>query len=489
MNQNKSMHGTSKAIGGSHLNLGNFCKLFPRLPTWAADFAEANQINNIDDEAEKVARVLGGPGGVMHDITDMSGDSSIPAAYTFFAQFVDHDITLDMATNLRDSELELDTIKGLPNLRSASLDLDSVYGFGPDISLHLYERDGRGRLLVGSRVNGDRNPNDVPRDMEGNALLGDSRNDENHFLAQLHLLFLRFHNRLRETFETFEDAQREARYNYQAIVLYDFLSRVCDSQIYDFILKKIENREDTFFSLTPDVSSRICMPVEFSVAAYRFGHTMVRSRYPVNADFKEIEIFDEEFGTTGLRPSSSNLTVDWQLLLDVGDSSNYTRSKAIDHLLADELMHLPVPVVKRDERGFERALAFRNLRRGYVLGLPSGQRIAQAFIDKGYSIDLNDGINFDGITRWQEILRSHRNLDKHTPLFFYLMREAGIKGAGNHLGPVGSAILMEVFGAMLLHSRTSFLRDTEWTLEDSVISKNGSTPTLADLVQYVNQSG
>ena len=486
MNRNRSMHGTSKAIGGTHLSLGNFCKLFPELSTWANDFAKANKIDDIASKSEEVAKAFGGPGGIMHDVDDESADSSIPAAYTFFAQFVDHDITLETGTDLDGSALELSAIEALPNLRSASLDLDSVYGFGPDISLHLYERDGSGKLLVGSAVEGVRNPDDVPRDTQGNALLGDFRNDENHFLAQLHLLFLKFHNRLRGEFKEFKDAQREARYNYQTIVLYDFLKRVCDRKIYEFVLQKIEAGEDSFFSLRPDAFSRIGMPVEFSVAAYRFGHTMVRSRYPVNDKFKEIEIFDEEFGTTGLRPSSPNLTVDWRFLLDVNDSTNYARSKAIDHLLADELIHLPVPVVKRDERGFARSLAFRNLRRGYVLGLPSGQRVAQAFADKGYDIDPNDSISFDGIRKWQETLRSHPNLDKHTPLFFFLMHEAGVRGKGNHLGPVGSAILMEVFGAMLHYSNTSFLKDEEWTPEASVVPKMGETLTLADLVRYVN---
>lgn len=488
--RNRTMHGTSNNVGSNHLGNGNFCKLFPDLPTWAEAFAASNEINNMDDRATDIAEALGGPGGIMHDIEDSSGDSSIAAAYTFFAQFVDHDITFDTGSALRGGALTNADIENLPNLRSASLDLDSVYGFGPVGSPYLYELDGSGRLLVGSAVDGVENPNDVPRTTNGVALLGDPRNDENHFLSQLHLLFLRFHNRLlsESQFSTFEAAQQEARYTYQSIVLDDFLRQICDVGIYNFVRENINNGNADAFLLLRNNSSRMCMPVEFSAAAYRFGHTMVRSRYPVNEEFQEIEIFDEEFGTTGLRPGHPELTVDWRFLLEVDPNQEPTPtfSKAIDHLLADELMHLPRPVVDREEGGFDRALAFRNIRRGYVLGLPSGQAVAQAFIESPYPITEPHSISFSQIQGWNSVLRAHPHLDEHTPLFFYLMVEAGQIGGGERLGPVGSAILMDVFGSMLIHAQTSFLNDSNgWNPQNAIISEQGETPTLGDLVRYV----
>ena len=476
MTEKKTMHGTARAIGCSHLRLGNFGRLLNIPMTWADDVMIGNQ-----RRAEEIAAALGGQNGVMHDVEDASGDSVIPAAYTFFAQFVDHDITLDAGSELHNPELPPHAIDGLPNLRSASLDLDSVYGFGPDASPHLYDPTQRGRLLVSSQVNGVENPNDVPRRADGHALLGDPRNDENLFLSQLHLLFLRFHNRLLIG-RSFEEAQRQARFHYQAIVLYDFLKRICDDAIYNFALERIEGavrqpveeRDYPFFlNALIDEGSCLRMPVEFAAAAYRFGHSMVRSQYPVNENYPAIEIFDERFGTLGFRQVPPELTVDWRFLLNVKKCHPFANSKAIDHLLADELIRLPDPVVGRNAPQNDRALAFRNLLRGYVLGLPSGQCVAAALADRGYPIDRNQDLRLGDILARAALDDETRGkLANHTPLFLYLMREAGVRGSGNRLGPVGSAILMEVFGAMLVHCETSFLRDDSWDADPCLIDEN-----------------
>lgn len=488
MSKKKPMHGTAKAAGCSHLHFGNFCKLFPDLKPWAEDC-------NIKQpcEAEQVAAALGGPGGLMHDAANKSPDSGIPAAYTFFSQFVDHDITLDTTSDLHGKSLSNDKINQLPNLRSASLDMDCVYGLGPDAMPFMYDQDQPGRMLVGNTVDGISNPQDLPRNEEGRALIGDPRNDENIYVSQLQLLFLHFHNRLMVG-RTFTEAQKECRYHYQWIVLYDFLKRVCDPQIYNFALPKIEANakksanDPKDYPLCPvvDKCHRICMPVEFSVAAYRFGHTLVRSQYPANSNYPIIELFDERFGTLGFGQVPPELVVDWRYMLDVEKCHPYANSKAIDHLLADELIRLPDPVVGRNATNNDRSLAFRNLLRGYVLGLPSGQRVAQALKDKGYPINPHQDLHFKDIEGWDCAVKDLScKIADHTPLFFYLMREAGVIGQGKHLGPVASAILLEVFGAMFVYCST-FFKEKHWQ-PNPCIAKGGGL-TLADIVRYVNNN-
>ncbi|GJL50688.1 MAG: hypothetical protein NPIRA01_19150 [Nitrospirales bacterium] len=435
MNTCKPMHGTSKAKGCSHLSLGNFCKLFPDLKPWGEDCGVQHQC-----EAEYIAKLIGGVGGIMHDVNSDSSDSCLPAAYTFFAQFIDHDITLDSTSNLHGDPKSTEEVNTLPNMRSASLDLDCVYGFGPDVMPFLYDQTQTGRLYTGT----DENKNDVPRDDQGRALIGDPRNDENLFVSQLQLIFLRFHNR-RIVGRSFEDAQQDCRYHYQWLVLHDFLKRICDETIFNYALAEIKKGKYPKCDIR-DKCHRLCMPIEFSVAAYRFGHTLVRSQYPANVDYPVIDLFDERFGTEGFSPVPPALTVDWRYLLDVEPCHEYVLSKAFDHLLADELIRMPDPIVGRFASENDRSLAFRNVLRGYALGLPSGQRVAAALKAKGYDINPGQNLHFDKLPTWPCIEKKYREkLESHTPLFLYLMREAGTVGNGQRLGPVGSAILLEVF--------------------------------------------
>jgi hypothetical protein len=198
-----------------------------------------------------------------------------------------------------------------------------------------------------------------------------------------------------------------------------------------------------------------------------------------------VELFDERFGTLGFTAVPPELVVDWRFMLDVDCCHEYVRAKAIDHLLADELIRLPDPVVGKFTTVNDRSLAFRNLLRGNVLGLGSGQDIAKALADKGYCNTEVD-LDFDGIKGWDRLPQTMRDkLSKQTPLFFYLMREAGV-GGGHCLGPVGSAILLEVFCGLLVYCNTSFLHDNDDWEPDPCIARNGPEKfVLADVMRYL----
>ena len=416
------------------------------------------------------------------------------AGYTFFAQFIDHDITLDTTTDLKGSPEK--KVESLPNLRSPSLDLDCVYGFGPEASPHLYEPSAPGRLMVGNSTN----RNDLARNEAGQAQIGDPRNDENLFVSQLQLLFHRFHNRVLDGLvgegsgERFEEAQTKVRHHYQYLVVHDFLRRVCHPKIFKFALDRLGSKKKYPIFYKTDAHGKLPMPVEFSVAAYRFGHTLVRSRYAANGKYPDIDLFEEDFGTLGFSAVPKELTVDWRFLLPVEAPECFhpVSSKRFDALLADELIRMPDPVVGRRADADERSLAFRNLRRGHVLGLPDGQSVAEALNKGGYPILANFDLKFSAIQGWNSLDKrfgdngqGRKRIEKSTPLFFYIMREADLAGKGEHLGPVGSAILLEVFLGILSNCKTSFLNPSSKFKLDQCIAPNAPNFELADIVRYV----
>jgi hypothetical protein len=101
--------------------------------------------------------------------------------------------------------------------------------------------------------------------------------------------------------------------------------------------------------------------------------------------------------------------------------------------------------------GSPTSLATRNLLRNLTMGVPSGQRVARAMslpeLDPG---DLADLAPF--------------TLDKRTPLWFYVLREADVTANGEHLGPVGGRIVAEVIVGLMTGDSESFLsQEPDWT--------------------------
>jgi hypothetical protein len=137
------------------------------------------------------------------------GASQIPAGFTYLGQFIDHDLTFDKTdVNLGENTSPADLLQA----RSPSLDLDSLYGAGPGEpgSARFYEPDGL-HLKMGKTV---AVPPENLTAMEGfdlprgagstveekrKAVIPDPRNDENLAVAQTHLAFIRFHNRVVDT--------------------------------------------------------------------------------------------------------------------------------------------------------------------------------------------------------------------------------------------------------------------------------------------------
>lgn len=394
------------------------------------------------------------------------------AGVTFLGQFIDHDITRDAGSRLG----RVTPVRRSTNLRSATLDLDSVYGGGPEESPELY--DGfRLRLESGGQFE------DLPRDDDGQAIIGDDRNDENLILSGLHAAFLAFHNAVLDDIVTgtptqadFDEAMRLVQHHYQWIVVNEVLPQFVGQDMVDSILI-------SGFEIYDNEQPRI--PLEFQTSAYRFGHSMIRPSYRANlagdnGDPFFAFVFDPDtFGDDDPNDLSghqraSRRFIGWQTFFDFEDGE-VKPNKRIDTKMSTPLFQLPmfsIPTARGEDLG-PTSLASRNLLRHITWEIPSGQAIAREMgIDPLSSADLSDLSNLGA------------NLDSSTPLFFYILREAEVFADGLHLGPMGGRMVAEVFLGILEADPTSYL-NTGDNWRPTLPQRNGSTGddfTMVDLL-------
>ena len=461
---------------------GMFGRMFPTLPPLA--------VSDPKLQALAAAMIDANPG-------DPAGNNpDIPSGFTYFGQFVDHDITLDL-TSLGDKEKDP---LGIENFRTPSVDLDCVYGLGPDGSPHLYARNPANgnkpgpKMLIGKNLNtgeGDFR-NDLPRSPEGFALIGDHRNDENLLVAQTHLSMLKFHNAVCDMLsggpnppaDIFQEARRIVTWHYQWIVLHDWVERLTEKGIVAKILH--DGRKFYRFKKVP------YMPVEFSAAAYRLGHSMVRQRYSHNKVFNTPQDFGLFFTFSGLSGSivgdlaaggggfpalPSNWIIDWRRFHELGNSGGapvtMTPSRKLDPYLVPTLHNLP---------GGGGNLAFRNLKRGVNLGLPSGQDVAKLMKIKNPLTP--DEIASDSNGSTDGAVAKQQGLHTATPLWYYILKEAKVRQGGTRLGPVGSTIVSEVFVGLVAGDEKSFLSKANW--KPTLPSATPGDFTRVDLLRFVN---
>lgn len=421
-------------------------------------------------DPRQVERPAEGWGTAPPDQAQAGGDNpNIPAGYTYLGQFIDHDLTFDPASSL----LRSNDPDALHNFRTPRFDLDSLYGEGPDDEPFLYDQEQPGKMLLGA-VEGTEEL-DLPRNGQGRALIGDPRNDENVIVSQLQLLLLRAHNKLIEAGLDFEAARRELRWHYQWVVVEDFLGRILPEGVLD----DLRDEDGRFSKSQLEVYGWFdlpYMPVEFSVAAYRFGHSMVRPVYDLNATILDRPIFDpagQPGGGQDLRGFQALLpgwSVEWGLFFPL-EASGSMPSRLIDTKLAEGLATLP---------GGGGNLALRNLQRGRALGLPSGEAVSRRIGIEPLSFD-ELGL---GELGFEEAEASE--LRGATPLWFYVLAKAEKRQTGLTLGPVGGRIVAETLVGLLVADPYSYLSvDPLWTPMRERRLSGGEGFAMADLVRFV----
>ncbi|HWI04732.1 MAG TPA: heme peroxidase family protein [Acidimicrobiales bacterium] len=403
------------------------------------------------------------PAGAAGDNPDLA------SGYTYLGQFVDHDITFDPVSSLD----RVNDPDALNTFRTPRFDLDSLYGRGQADSPYLYDQDDPASLLVGRNTNTvEHELVDLPRNQQGRALIGDPRNDVHFIVSQLHLAFIRFHNavvdhlRFRvEPSSLFEEARRTVTWHYQWVVVHDFLVRLVGAEMLGEVLvtgkRTGKARADlSFFTWR----NKPFVPVEFSAAAYRFGHSMVRGEYRINDTLEvlpiltDIRVANPLQHLGGFRTLPKGWTVQWKHLFDIDDATAPQLARRMDTKLAEPMRKLP-PAIDNARR----SLGLLNMLRGRSLQLPSGQAVAAA-------MDT-------------EVPNGELGLTGETPLWFYVLREAEVLHEGRQLGPTGGRIVAEVLVGLLKGDPSSFLRQAPAWKPDLPSAKAG-TFTMVDLLGF-----
>jgi Animal haem peroxidase len=527
----KGLRGLERAARSS-VDQGRFGRLFRSLPG----------TGHTEEALHELAMSMIDPDTSDQPITAPEPDDenpTVPAGYTYLGQFIDHDVTFDPVSTLQ----ARNDPDALADFRTPRLDLDSLYGRGKADQPYLFERHdpidrpaGNGsKFLLGDErrpASVERARPDLPRNGEGLALIGDPRNDENTIVSQLQSLFLRFHNRMLSLVPDtlgataqFLETQRRVRWHYQWIVLHDFLPRIVGEAMADEVrppggappnLRVYTPKKDAF------------MPVEFSVAAYRYGHSMIRPSYSLSSDVlsgsdstkNRVPIFsaetDAQANLRGFRPLPAGWGIDWAFFYpDLPQPPPQSPagtpyapepdkplllpqpSYRIDTVLVDPLAHLPGEPVPMGPSGvLTTSLAERNLQRGRALSLPSGQAVARRLGEVPLTdADVWSNADDQGLdAKRKEILAAFPQFEGNAPLWFYILREAertrreGFQDpnphGGHHLGPVGGRIVAEVLVGLAFHDHHSYLyQDPLWRPQPPAARADGAF-AMSDLIRF-----
>ena len=528
---------TSTATMVSRETAGGYVRLFPNLP--AAKFTEEDlmrlasgdgkELTGMSAEPEVVKDKDGKPQrdknghlvvtATAEDEQDDEENFGLASGYTYLGQFIDHDLTLNPVNHFGPSVMT----STMPNLRTAAFDLDNLYGRGPTDQPYLYAADGRS-LLNGRRLTRaglQTNAYDHPR-LEGRAVLGDKRNDENVLVSQMHRAFVAFHNKVVADHPkaSFEEIRQIVTLHYQWMILTDFLPKLVGISTMSTLLPDFGSdgkvtRTNPQLTITGQLTPGR-LPLEFSDAAYRFGHSLIRPVYRLNTEMRgtsqerqinpalsgrrQIFAASAHAGLNGFRAYPTEWAIDWNLYFEIDrklDLASLSQGPArvqaaykIDTSLVNPLAFLPefsAPAgagsYARDKDGHPMAkvghisnLAQRNLLRSLQHGLPSGQDVAHAMgFEPIATRDLMVGkATVEGLAENKSISEYGDSFTNAAPLWFYILAEAQyawnqkVKAMVNAtnaernaiptiMGPVGGQIVAQTFIALMRNDQKSIL--------------------------------
>jgi hypothetical protein len=392
-----------------------------------------------------------------------SGDlnGNVPVGFIFWGQFIAHELVLNVTNGFVADD------KNVVNYRTPVFDLDLVYGQFEN-NKFMYDSDNKLMYDVAN--------NDLLRNSNGVPIIGDPRNDENFAIAQLQLVFIKFHNHMMDDLaisnptatadERFTEARRLTTWHFQYAVIHHYLKTIIDPLLVDQIVAngaKLYTNTDF-------------LPTEFGAAVYRLGHAQLVGSFQLNSS--ETATLHELLGFTGgNRPTNP---IDWEYFYQfVGSSTTPGFSKKLKPMLVDSLHVLP-PGSPEPPGLPANSLPIRNIRRAQQFQVGSGQCIAST-IKKKYpdTLVLTD----EQVNNGHSVFTTYPELKSKTPLFYYFLREAEVQQLGLRLGHVGSTIVGETIIEMIRQNHNSYLYNSPTWTPTIPVATTGEF-TIMDIITY-----
>ncbi len=273
----------------------------------------------------------------------------------------------------------------------------------------------------------------------------------------------------------FEAARERVVKHYQWMLRHDYLPRIVDPGI----VEDVFTNGRTLFETSPIPGDAPTMPIEFSVAAFRLGHSMVRDAYNWNKFFDDgqgtLSLLFNFSGTSGSLTGSvllpSTWIADFRRLYNFAEAgrpdlvvpkAKFNMARKIDTRLTNPLADLPAGSFGQAGQQVpppQANLAFRNLTRGNMVKLASGQQMAAlanvGALTKNQILKGSGGVDFTTLASGLQ-----DELASNTPLWTYILREAELNNG--MLTGVGGRIVAEVFHRAMEGSTHSIVRDPAW---------------------------
>lgn len=479
----------------------------------------------------------GGKNGVAYD-EGIDPSPSIPAAFTFVGQFIDHDLTFN-GMNLTANE------QGNAVIDDASpvIDLDSVYGPRAEAgNQEIYDKNGKFRLKEwplddsGRKYYDQRRETDAANPCTQLAYIFDPRNDENQLILQIHILVQRLHNKIvsdpnfkselqkldpTDPGEIVNRVRKEVVAIWQSFILNDYMPKIIRPVVLKYVKQEIHKK-------APDVQhpdqeygdlkhkpyrdlvtgkNVLRLPHEFAIA-FRFGHSQLRPVYKLNRGssvilFKDarhsdvVEIAGTNFSglddMRGGRKLEPQHVIDWNVFYP-DPLTPETRSLRIDHKVTARVFNLPESAIPDDIK-YIGNLPHRNLLRGSQIGVVSGEELATFYgvapLTPAEVLGADNRPASRELFKLDHICKDNATCQGckddatfKTPLWYYILKEAEVHSNGEMLGEVGSRLVAEVLAGALYYGN-EFAYDDNWKSKVINIGSASNAITLRDILKYV----